>query len=181
MPGGVGLIEIDWIGLRAGPGGSGGVLIGRQARVNPLRALARLAATVPLIAAGTTARSVKIKGSRVVTVATTAGDIHPGAVVFATGVPPLLDWPGRTQVSVDQGMVRGAAGSIGIIRHPGYDSMLAARGEGCLGTGEAQLAGTGRAHPASSPCPPPRTAEIMAWWGSRRWSSSPGPGRGTSI
>ena len=43
VPGGVGLIELDWIGLRAGPGGSGGVLIGRQARVNPLRALARLA------------------------------------------------------------------------------------------------------------------------------------------
>ncbi len=91
MPGGVGLIELDWIGLRAGPGGSGGVLIGRQARVNPLRALARLTGTVPLIAAGTTARSVKIKGSRVVTVATSAGDIHPGAVVFATGMPPLLD------------------------------------------------------------------------------------------
>ena len=26
-----------------------------------------------------------------VTVATSAGDIHPGAVVFATGMPPLLD------------------------------------------------------------------------------------------
>jgi glycine/D-amino acid oxidase-like deaminating enzyme len=77
----VGLIEMDWIGE----------LIRRQARVNPLRALARLAATLPLIAAGTTARSVRIKGGRVVTVATSAGDISPGAVVFATGVPPVLD------------------------------------------------------------------------------------------
>ena len=62
-----------------------------SARVNPLRALARLVATVPLVAAGTTARSVKIKGSRAVTVATSGGDIHPGAVVFATRMPPLLD------------------------------------------------------------------------------------------
>ena len=30
-------------------------------------------------------------------------------------------------------LVRGAAGSIGIMRHPGYDSMLAARGEGLPG------------------------------------------------
>jgi glycine/D-amino acid oxidase-like deaminating enzyme len=67
------------------------VLIRRQARVNPLRALARLAATVPSIAAGTTARSAKIKGGRVVTVATSAGDISPGTVVFATGMPPVLD------------------------------------------------------------------------------------------
>jgi glycine/D-amino acid oxidase-like deaminating enzyme len=44
VPGGVGLIELDWIGPLPGPGGSGEVAI-RQARVNPLRALARLAAT----------------------------------------------------------------------------------------------------------------------------------------
>jgi hypothetical protein len=30
-------------------------------------------------------------------------------------------------------LVRGAAGSIGNMRHPGYDSMLAARGEGLPG------------------------------------------------
>ena len=90
VPGGVGLIEMDWIGPPPGPGGSGEVAI-RQARVNPLRALARLAATVPSIATGTAATSVTVRGSRVVTVSTAAGDIHPDAVVFATGMPPLLD------------------------------------------------------------------------------------------
>lgn len=88
VPGGVGLIEMDWITPAPDPGE---VLIRRQARVNPLRAIARLAATGPVVGAGTTARSVKIKGSRAVTVATDAGDINPGAVVFATGMPPVLD------------------------------------------------------------------------------------------
>jgi len=116
LPGGVGLIELDWIGPSPDPGGSGprqraaerldagqvaslvpglarpvaGVLIRRQARVNPLRALARMAAAVPSIATSTAVTSVTVKGSRLVTVSTAAGDIHPGAVVFATGMPPAL-------------------------------------------------------------------------------------------
>jgi glycine/D-amino acid oxidase-like deaminating enzyme len=68
-----------------------GALIRRQARVNPLRSLARLAAVLPDVATGTAATSVEVKSGRVVRVATTAGDIYPGAVVFATGMPPLLD------------------------------------------------------------------------------------------
>jgi glycine/D-amino acid oxidase-like deaminating enzyme len=117
-PGGVGLIELDWIGPQPDAEGSGprqraaaewldagqvaclvpglarpaaGVLIRHQARVNPLRALARLAANVPFIATATAATSVTVKGSRLVTVASTAGDIHPGTVVFATGMPPVLE------------------------------------------------------------------------------------------
>ena len=117
VPGTVGLTELNWIGpppdsgrssprqphaaeqLDAGQVASlvpglarpeAGFLIRRQARVNPLRALARLAAVVPSIATGTAATSVTVKGSRIVTVSTTGGDIHPGAVVFATGMPPLL-------------------------------------------------------------------------------------------
>jgi glycine oxidase len=117
VPGTVGLTELDWIGPPPDPGGisprqspaaeqldagqvaslvpglarpAAGFLIRRQARVNPLRALARLAAVVPSIATGTAATSVTVKGSRMVTVSTTAGDVHPGAVVFATGMPPLL-------------------------------------------------------------------------------------------
>ena len=117
VPGTVGLTELNWIGpppdsgrssprqppaaeqLDAGQVASlvpglarpeAGFLIRRQARVNPLRALARLAAVVPSIATGTAATSVTVKGSRMVTVSTTSGDIHPGAVVFATGMPPLL-------------------------------------------------------------------------------------------
>jgi glycine oxidase len=117
-PGGVGLIELDWIGLAPDPGGfaphqrpsvewldpgevaslvpglarpMAGALIRRQARVNPLRSLARLASGLPALATGIAAVSVTASGGRVVSVGTTSGDIHPGAVVFATGIPPLLD------------------------------------------------------------------------------------------
>jgi glycine oxidase len=116
VPGAVGLIELDWIGPPPDPGGSGrlqpeaepldasqmanlvpglahpvpGVLIRRQARVNPLRALAGLAGVVPSIATSTAATSVTVKGNRLVAVSTTAGDIRPGAVVFAMGTPPSL-------------------------------------------------------------------------------------------
>ena len=143
VPGVVGLIELDWIGLRAGPGGSGGVLIGRQARVNPLRALARLAATVPLIAAGATARSAK-KGSRVVTVATSAGDIHPGAVVFATGMPPLLDGlapgpPGR-RVTGHLLVTEPSLDPVALLRH----LVSSAR--------SPPLRSEGRSSPVSAPC-----------------------------
>jgi len=117
-PDGVGLIELDWIGLAPDPDGfaphqrpavewldhdqvaelvpglarpMAGALIRRQARVNPLRSLARLAAVLPAVATGTAATSAEVKSGRVVRVATTAGDIYPGAVVFATGMPPVLD------------------------------------------------------------------------------------------
>ncbi len=117
-PGGVGLIELDWIGLAPDPDGfaphqrpavewldhdqvaelvpglarpMAGALIRRQARVNPLRSLVRLAAILPAVATGTAATSVTVQGGRVVRVTTTAGDISPGAVVFATGMPPVLD------------------------------------------------------------------------------------------
>jgi glycine/D-amino acid oxidase-like deaminating enzyme len=68
-----------------------GALIHRQARVNPLRAVARLAAGLPAVATGVAATSVEIRGDRIVSVGTSAGDISPGAVVFATGRPPVLD------------------------------------------------------------------------------------------
>ncbi len=118
IPGGVGLVDVDWLGLaphdsgyaahqpRAvewlNPGQVGelvpglarpmeGALIHRQARVNPLRALARLAARLPAVTSGVAATSIEISGDRIVRVGTSAGDIHPGAVVFATGSPPMLD------------------------------------------------------------------------------------------
>lgn len=118
IPGGVGLVELDWLGLA--PHNSGyaahqpravewlnpgqvaelipglarpmeGALIHRQARLNPLRAVARLAARLPAVLTGVAATSVQISGSRIVRVGTSAGDISPGAVVFATGSPPVLD------------------------------------------------------------------------------------------
>ncbi len=118
VPGGVGLVEIDWIGLAPHPGGFAahqppavewlapgqveqlipslarsmeGALIRRQARINPLRAVTRLAAALPAVATGVAATGVTIRGDRLVSVTTSAGDIDPGIVVFATGQPPVLD------------------------------------------------------------------------------------------
>ena len=117
-PGGVGLIHLDWIGLVPDPDSfaphqlpavewlmpdqvhdlvpdlalpMAGARIRHQARVNPLRAIARLTAALPDVATGVAAVSATIRGGRVVTVGTSAGDIHPGVVVFATGWPPVLD------------------------------------------------------------------------------------------
>jgi glycine oxidase len=117
-PGGLGLVELDWIGLAPDPGGLaahqpenvewldaskiaalvpglawhlGGALIRHQARVNPLRALVGLASGLPSVATGVAATAVTIRGDNVESVMTSAGEISPGAVVFATGQPPVLD------------------------------------------------------------------------------------------
>lgn len=117
-PGGLGLVELDWIGLAPDPGGLaahqpenvewldaakiaalvpglawhlGGALIRHQARVNPLRALVGLADGLPAVGTGIAATAVAIRGDRIETVTTSAGAISPGAVVFATGQPPVLD------------------------------------------------------------------------------------------
>jgi glycine oxidase len=117
-PGGLGLIELDWIGLAPDPGGLaahqpktvewldaakiatlvpglawhlGGALIRHQARVNPLRALVGLADDLPAVATGVAATAITSRGDRLETVVTSAGVISPGAVVFATGQPPVLD------------------------------------------------------------------------------------------
>jgi glycine oxidase len=109
LPGGVGLTDLDWIGTPpdhegSSPSPAAAVLIRHQARVNPLRALARMAAAVPSISTYTPASSVTVKGSRLVTVSTAAGDIHPGVVVFATGMPPAL---GGLAVSLPGSRVKG--------------------------------------------------------------------------
>jgi glycine/D-amino acid oxidase-like deaminating enzyme len=117
-PGGVGLIQQDWMGLSPDVSGlaphqspavewldpervatlipglalpMAGALIHQQGRVNPLRSVARLSAVVPAVATGVAATGVDIRGDRVVSVDTTAGRIQPGTVVFATGLPPVLD------------------------------------------------------------------------------------------
>jgi glycine oxidase len=118
VPGGVGLVELDWIGLAPDSGGFAahqppaiewlspgqverlvpglarpmeGALIRRQARLNPLRAVARLAVGLPAVATGVAATGVAVRGDRITSVATSAGRVQPGAVVFATGLPPVLD------------------------------------------------------------------------------------------
>jgi len=117
-PGGLGLVELDWIGLAPDPGGLaahqpanvewldagkiaalvpglawrlGGALIRHQARVNPLRALVGLAADLPSVGTGVAATAVTIRGETIESVMTSAGEISPGAVVFATGQPPVID------------------------------------------------------------------------------------------
>jgi glycine oxidase len=116
--GGVGLVDIDWIGLSPHEAAfvadppptvrwldasevrrlipllavpTTAALIPGQARVNPLRALARLAATVTDIATGVAATAVAVKAGRLTTVSTTAGPVSPGVTVFATGTPPVVD------------------------------------------------------------------------------------------
>ncbi|HEY7146147.1 MAG TPA: FAD-binding oxidoreductase [Streptosporangiaceae bacterium] len=118
VPGGVGLVEIDWIGLAPHPGGFAahqppavewlapgqveqlvpglarpmeGALIRHQARINPLRAVARLAAGLPAVGTGVAATGVSVRSGRITTVTTSAGPVSPGYVVFATGQPPVLD------------------------------------------------------------------------------------------
>jgi glycine oxidase len=118
VPGGVGLVELDWLGLAPHEGGFAahqpravqwlnpgqvdelvpglarpmeGALIRRQGRVNPLRALVRMAAGLPAVATGVAATGVTVAGERITAVATSAGTVSPGAVVFATGWPPILD------------------------------------------------------------------------------------------
>jgi glycine/D-amino acid oxidase-like deaminating enzyme len=111
LPGGVGLNDIDWLGLgldlpveaeqlsveavdRLVPGladRTTGVYVRQQARVNPLRALARLAAGLACVATGVEAQAALVESGRITAVQTSAGEIRPGTVVFATGNPPRID------------------------------------------------------------------------------------------
>jgi glycine oxidase len=118
LAGGVGFLDLDWVGLAPHPDGfladpspaaewldaaevgqllpglapaAPGVRIRHQGRVNPLRALSRLAAQIPQVATGCAATAISVRGDRVVAVSSPAAVITPGAVVFATGMPPRLD------------------------------------------------------------------------------------------
>jgi glycine oxidase len=131
QPGGVGLVEMDWIGLAPHMGGFSahqpptvgwlspgqveqlipglarsmeGALIRGQARVNPLRAVASLASGLPAVGTGIAATAVTIRGGKVQKVTTSAGDVHPGVVVFATGQPPVLD---GLQLNIPSDRVKG--------------------------------------------------------------------------
>lgn len=118
IPGGVGLVEQDWLGLAPHPEGfladppptarwldpdqvgrllpsllapTSGVLIEGQARLNPQRAVARLALQLPHVATGVAATTVTVSRRRITAVSSPAGTFKPGAVVFATGTPPDID------------------------------------------------------------------------------------------
>lgn len=81
-----------WHALHASwPGGVGLLpLRADAARVNPLRAIARLAAALPFVATGVGVTDVEIRGSRIDVVHASIGDFHPRQVVFATGMAPVI-------------------------------------------------------------------------------------------
>jgi glycine oxidase len=118
LPGGVGFLDVDWFGLAPYPEGfaadpppAAGWLdaaqvrrlmpdltpaapaarVPHQGRVNPLRALARIAAGIDQVATGCAATAIRTRDGRLTAVSTPAGVITPGSVVFATGLPPRLD------------------------------------------------------------------------------------------
>jgi glycine/D-amino acid oxidase-like deaminating enzyme len=129
-PGGVGLMPLDWLGIgpvtgqfdvlppgavqlsaeqveglvpglaQRGPG----VLVRGQARVNPLRALARLAAGLNGAATGVRVHGVAAEAGRILSVSTSVGELRPRNVVFATGTAPQLD---GLDVRIPSGEVRG--------------------------------------------------------------------------
>jgi glycine oxidase len=82
-PGGVGLMDLDWLE----PDGQHYP----QGRVNPLRSIARMAAGLKCVATGIEVNAVSLEDGRVRSVHTSAGEFTPGTVVFATGTPPAID------------------------------------------------------------------------------------------
>jgi glycine oxidase len=78
-----------------------GLLVHGQARVHPLRLAAALARRAGSVATGVAMTDLELGGGRIVRVRTTAGDLHPGVVVFATGLAP------QPWVRVPQRLVKG--------------------------------------------------------------------------
>lgn len=83
----------------------GALRIREQARVHPLRLAAALAARAGIVASGVEMLGVTTTDGRVTGVRTSHGDIHPGAVVFATGLAPRL--PELPALAVPQRWVKG--------------------------------------------------------------------------
>jgi glycine/D-amino acid oxidase-like deaminating enzyme len=78
-----------------------GLLAHDQARVHPLRLAAALARRAGAVATGAAMTDLEVSGGRIARVRTTVGDLHPGVVVFATGLT-LEPW-----VQVPQRLVKG--------------------------------------------------------------------------
>jgi glycine oxidase len=83
----------------------GALRIREQARVHPLRLAAALATRAGTVATGVEMLGVTTAGGRVASVRTSDGDIHPGAVVFATGLAPTV--PELPAPAVPQRWVKG--------------------------------------------------------------------------
>jgi glycine/D-amino acid oxidase-like deaminating enzyme len=65
-----------------------GLLAHDQTRVHPLRLAAALARRAGSVATGVAMTDLEVSGGRILRVRTTAGDLHPRVVVFATGLAP---------------------------------------------------------------------------------------------
>ena len=127
IPGGVGLLEIEWLGLEPHPPGwlapahgehlaadqvaglvpglatpSAGVLIRHQGWLNPLQAPAAVASQIDTVRVGAAVTRTLQQGGGGVEVMTSAGRVSAGSVIFATGGPPPL--PG---LDIPVGRVRG--------------------------------------------------------------------------
>lgn len=87
------------------------VRIDGQARLNPLRAVSRLAARLDHVATGVAVTSVHVHREAVRRVETSAGPVTPGTVVFATGGPPRVD---GIEVGIPDGVVKGHM----VVTHP---------------------------------------------------------------
>jgi glycine oxidase len=69
---------------------AGAIQVLEQGRVHPLVAAATFAARTGTVVTGVEMTGIETQSSRVTTVHTNAGDVHPGVVVFATGLAPEL-------------------------------------------------------------------------------------------
>jgi glycine oxidase len=83
----------------------GALRIREQGRVHPLRLASALAARAGAVATGVEMLGVASAGGRVTAVRTSHGDLHPGVVVFATGLAPKL--PELAAPAVPQRWVKG--------------------------------------------------------------------------
>jgi glycine/D-amino acid oxidase-like deaminating enzyme len=83
----------------------GALRIRDQASVHPLRLAAALAARAGTVVTGVEMQGLTVAGGRVTAVHTTHGDFHPGALVLATGVAPVV--PGLAARSIPQRWVKG--------------------------------------------------------------------------
>jgi glycine oxidase len=135
-----------------------GLLAHDQARVHPLRLAAALARRAGSGATGMAMTDLVVAGGRIVRVRTTAGDLHPGVVVFATGLAP------EPWVRVPQRLVKGhlvATEPVGFrlvcgLHSPGL-------GVGSMADGDCSPAG-----PATRATTPSRSAP--------KWSRASGVG-----
>jgi glycine/D-amino acid oxidase-like deaminating enzyme len=83
----------------------GALRIRGQGRVHPLRLAVVLAARAGTVATGVDMLGLTTAGGRVTAVHTSSGDLHPGVIVLATGLAPVL--PELGELVVPQRRVKG--------------------------------------------------------------------------